>query len=221
MKIKTINSAMPFHLGSVNCYLIEHEQNFLLIDTCSDNQRMQLVGDLDIAGCNPGNLKMIILTHGDFDHVGNVAYLRQKYDTKIAMHQDDFGMIEHGDMFFSRKNKPNQLIRKMISIFSGLPKSNRFTPDLFLVDGENLTSYGFEVKVLTIPGHSPGSLAIMSSFGDVFCGDLFENIKSPKLNSLMDDLDAAKASLAKLKNAGAKMVYPGHGNPFTLDQVQS
>ena len=41
------------------------------------------------AGCKLGSLKLIVLTHGDFDHTGNAAYLRHKYAIKIAMHFDN------------------------------------------------------------------------------------------------------------------------------------
>jgi hypothetical protein len=43
-----------------------------------------------------------VLTHGDFDHTGNAAYLRQTFSAPLAMHPDDFSMLERGDMFASR-----------------------------------------------------------------------------------------------------------------------
>jgi glyoxylase-like metal-dependent hydrolase (beta-lactamase superfamily II) len=49
----------------------------------------------------PGNLALIVLAHGDFDHTGNGAYLRQKYGARMATHRDDLGMVERGDTFFS------------------------------------------------------------------------------------------------------------------------
>lgn len=88
-KIKTISLLLPFKLGSVNCYLIENDSNYVLIDTGSSKQRTELEKELENAGCKPGHLKLIIITHGDFDHIGNVAYLRHKFAAQVAMHQDD------------------------------------------------------------------------------------------------------------------------------------
>src|SRR6516165_8868614 len=110
--INTIRLWLPYHLGSVNCYLIETDTASLLIDTGGSNQRSALEKALASLGCKPGSLKLIVLTHGDFDHTGNAAYLRAKYGTKIAMHADDSGMLERGDMFWNRK-KGNKLIKVM------------------------------------------------------------------------------------------------------------
>jgi len=77
---------LPYHLGSVNCYLVKTNAGYVLIDTESSNQRAALEQELRNAGCQSGQLKLIILTHGDFDHTGNAAYLRHKFDAPLAMH---------------------------------------------------------------------------------------------------------------------------------------
>ena len=98
-EIKTISLSLPYRLGSGNCYLVKTDTGYILIDTGSSNKRTDLERELEGAGCKPGYLKLIVLTHGDFDHTGNAAYLRQKFGTEIAMHYDDSGMAERGDMF--------------------------------------------------------------------------------------------------------------------------
>ncbi|HWR70506.1 MAG TPA: MBL fold metallo-hydrolase, partial [Dehalococcoidia bacterium] len=62
---------LPFRIGRVNCYLIETDSGFVLIDTGASNRRKDIEKELESAGCKPGDLKLIILTHGDFDHMGN------------------------------------------------------------------------------------------------------------------------------------------------------
>ena len=81
-KIKTISLLLPFKFGSVNCYLIENDSKYILIDTGSSKQRTQLEKELKNAGCKPGNLKLIVITHGDFDHTGNASYLLKLLCTK-------------------------------------------------------------------------------------------------------------------------------------------
>ena len=215
-EIKTISLLLPYKLGSVNCYLIETDTGYILIDTGGSNKRNDLEKELESAGCKPGYLKLIVLTHGDFDHTGNVAYLRKKFGTKIAMHYDDSGMVERGDMFLNRK-KPNILIRTMVPILFGFGKSERLKPDLYIEDGYDLSEYGFDAKVLCIPGHSKGSIGILTAGGDLFCGDLLEMTDKPGLNSIMDDLAAANASVEKLKSLKINTVYPGHGKPFPME----
>jgi hydroxyacylglutathione hydrolase len=219
-EIKTINLPLPFRMGSVNCYLIETDSGYVLVDTGGSNCRKELVRELESAGCKPGMLQLIILTHGDFDHTGNAAYLRNTFGGEIAMHVDDSGMVESGDMFVTR-NKPNLLIRKVIPIFTGFGRSERFTPDLLVEDGYDFSQHGFDARVISIPGHSKGSIGILTSAADLFCGDLLENTHKPALNSLTDDLATANASLEKLESMSIGTVYPGHGKPFQLNMVRN
>ncbi|MGB6300685.1 MAG: MBL fold metallo-hydrolase [Rivularia sp. (in: cyanobacteria)] len=217
--IKVINLLLPLNLGSVNCYLINTDIGYILIDTGSSKKRTEIEKALENAGCQKGNLKLIVLTHGDFDHTGNAAYLRKKFTTKIAMHHDDSGMLERGDMFFNRK-KPNILIRMMlpiVSIIFGFNKSERCKPDLYLEEGYDLFKYGFDAKVVYIPGHSKGSIGILTAEGDLFCGDLLENIDEPAFSAIIDDLTAANTSIEKLKGLKINTVYPGHGEPFAME----
>jgi hydroxyacylglutathione hydrolase len=215
-QIKTISLSLPYRLGSVNCYLIETDAGFVLVDTGSPNGRAKLARELEGAGCTPGDLKLVVITHGDFDHTGNCAFLREKFGTKIAMHPDDSGMVERGDMFSNRQSG-NILIRMMTPLLFRFGKSERFVSDLYVEEGYDLSSFGWDAKVLSIPGHSKGSIGILTANGDLFCGDLLASTDGPALNSIMDDLAAAKASVDKLRNLEIGTVYPGHGDPFAME----
>lgn len=215
--ITTINLSLPYKLGSVNCYLVETDTGHVLIDTGGSNKRADLEGELESADCRPGDLKLVVLTHGDFDHTGNAAYLGEKFGAKIAMHEDDSGMVERGDMSWNR-NKGGILFRMVSSTLFGFGKSKRFKPDLYIDEGFDISAYGFDAQVLSVPGHSKGSIGILTAGGDLFCGDLFENTQEPALNSIMDDLVAANASVEKLQNLEIHTVYPGHGQPFSMEE---
>jgi len=102
-------------------------------------------------------------------------------------------------------------------ILFGFGKSERFKPDLYIEDRYDLSEYGFYAKALHIPGHSKGSIGILTAGGDLFCGDLLENTDKPVLNSIIDDLAAANTSVGKLKSLKINTVYPGHGKPFPMD----
>ena len=212
-QIGTISLTLPFRLGSVNCYIVATDSGFVLIDTGASNKRKSLEKELENAGCRPGNLKLIILTHGDFDHTGNAACLRRKFGARIAMHRDDTGMLEHGDIFWNRKSG-NFLIRAVASSLFRFSKSERCSPDLYLDEGDNLSQYGFDAEVLHIPGHSKGSIAIFTADGALFCGDLLLYKDGPVLNSIIDDRAAAQASFERLKGLKANTVYTGHGQAF-------
>jgi len=212
-QIRTISLPLPFRIGRVNSYIVETDGAFVLVDTGASNKRKALEKELESAGCRPGNLNLIVLTHGDFDHTGNAAYLRSRFGARIAMHRDDAGMLERGDIFWNRKSG-NFLIRAVASVLFRFGKSQRCSPDLYLEDGQGLSGYGLDASVLHIPGHSKGSIAILTADGALFCGDLLLYKDRPVLNSIIDDRAAAKASFERLKNLKANTVYTGHGQPF-------
>jgi glyoxylase-like metal-dependent hydrolase (beta-lactamase superfamily II) len=215
--------SLPFPLGitTVNSYLIKTEQGFFLVDTGMTNSRRQLDAELERLGCMPGTLKMIIITHGDFDHTGNAVYLQQKYAAPIGMHKGDVGMLENGDMFYQRKFD-NSLLRGLMKTFLPFKEGNRGKPDILLEDGVSLVEYGLDATVYNTPGHSSGSICILTAEGDLFAGDLLNNSKgTPMLNSMMYDKEAGAASLAHLKTLPIQTAYPGHGKPFKWEELRS
>lgn len=217
-EIETIRLPLFYRLATVNCYLIKTGKGYILIDTGLFTARAALDRELARAGCKVGALALILLTHGDFDHTGNAAYLRRLHGAKIAMHSADAGMVERGDMFWNRK-KRNWLIGMVASLLFASNKANLFEPDLHLEGGQSLLEYGLDAHVLSIPGHSAGSIGILTTRGDLFCGDFFANTARPILNDLMDDMQAAQASLARLQGLRIETVYPGHGKPFAMDTL--
>ena len=218
-EIRTITLAMPLRMGPVNCYLVDTGSAHFLIDTANSHRRADLENELFDAGCTPDTLNLIILTHGDFDHTGNAAYLAEKYGARIAMHRDDSAMAEEADMFANRqsRNVAVKLMAPIIPILFGFPKANRFKPDLYLEDGDDLSEHGLSARVLSIPGHSLGSIGILTAAGDLFCGDLLDNYEKPGINSIMDSPETAKSSIEKLKSLEINTIYPGHGDPFSME----
>jgi glyoxylase-like metal-dependent hydrolase (beta-lactamase superfamily II) len=175
------------------------------------------------AGVTPGNLKLIILTHGDSDHAGNCTFLRERFGVKIAMHPGDIGMVERGDMSWNRKAKPDRMsmVFKLVSIVFGKlarpQKFETFTPDILVQDGQSLLEYGLAATVLHLPGHSKGSIGILTQGGNLFCGDLIYNMPG---FCFVDDLADHHASMEKLKSHWINTVYPGHGKPFSMSSYK-
>lgn len=222
-EITQIELKLPYRMGSVNCYLVKTDTGFILVDTGSPSTRREVERKLEQCGCNSENLNLIVLTHGDFDHTGNAAYIKKKYNTRIAMHPEDSQIVERGDMFLNRK-KGNSFQSWLVRTLFVFGKSQRFKPDLEITDGFDLDEYGLKAKVIHVPGHSKGSIGIMTADGKLICGDLLENtdnIDNPKINRLMDDLETANKSIDMLKNLKVDIVYPGHGQPFTMNSFIS
>ncbi|HWT73867.1 MAG TPA: MBL fold metallo-hydrolase [Mobilitalea sp.] len=226
------------NLNGVNCYLVKTEESFVLIDTAGpitmdkgyNNRREELEKQLDKNGCIPGKLKAIVLTHGDVDHVANAAYLRDKYHTIIAMHKEDTDLVERLTLDKMMESfRYRSLILKVI--FAVMNKTIRrisaktlanfeaFAPDLLLKEDDSLSSYGIAARIIHLPGHTAGSIAIMTEEGDLIAGDIVTNMKKPGPALNASDFKQLFKSISKLKSLNIKMIYPGHGEPFEASHI--
>lgn len=200
------------YIFDTNCYLLQSETGYILIDTGVKKQRKKLETAITEAGCGPGDLKLIILTHGHIDHIGNAAYLRDKYDSKIAMHQGDINMVTGGGMF---ADAPQSLMIRLVGFLmdiTGLGAFEIFNPDILLEDNQSLQEHGFNATILHTPGHSKGSISIQAE-NNLFCGDIF-NASIDNVTTLVDDQTTLNTSADHLRSLPAETIYPGHGNPF-------
>ncbi len=176
-------------LNGVNSYLAKSESGFVLFDTGGHmvmdkiftNRLAALQQELEAAGCTEHTLKLIVLTHGDNDHACNAAYLRQRYNAKIAMHISDSELVENPSLrkwmesfryhsvvykiIFALMNKTiTKVTQKTLEDFEA------FSPDILLNDGFDLSEYGLEATVIHLPGHTAGSIGILTKAGDLIAG---------------------------------------------------
>ncbi len=87
-----------------------------------------------------------------------------------------------------------------------------------------LDSFGIPGKIIYTPGHSSGSVSVLLETGDVFVGDLLMNKfplrLSPGLPIFAEDMSQLKRSLEVLLENGAKVIYPAHGKPFSVNIIR-
>ncbi|MDO8987935.1 MAG: MBL fold metallo-hydrolase, partial [Coriobacteriia bacterium] len=93
-------------------------------------------------------------------------------------------------------------------------------PDVLLAEGDELSEYGLDARVLHFPGHSAGSIGILTADGDLFCGDLLINSGEPQRNTIVDEPTDMDASYNRLAALNIQTVYPGHGEPFAFEALQ-
>jgi hydroxyacylglutathione hydrolase len=208
------------YLFEVNSYLLKTGEECFLIDTGMAKKQAQLEKKLQDAGVRPGDLRLIIITHGHFDHIGNAAHLKETFGAKVAMHSGDLGMVESGDMFVdTRGGVMVGVVGFFMKVF-GLSGYGRFAPDMLIEDNQDLSALGLEATIVHVPGHSGGSIGVLTVGGDFFCGDLLVNMDKPARNTLIDDPVKYKESVERLKTLKIKTVYPGHGKPFLFERLE-
>ncbi len=202
--------------GGVNCYLLSRNGNSILIDTATYKYRDKI---LDI--CKKNNVRLIVLTHGHPDHIQNAAFLSSELDIPTAIGEGD------EDLIFDRNIdniKPDGLMGKAIMFFSNAdPKFNvvpLFMPSMLLKEGDSLKEFGLDLKVVSLPGHTKGSIGLVSG-PSIFVGDALMNIFAPSLPKLYEDRDEAVKSAIKIIGLGGKKIYFGHGNPVDAKELES
>lgn len=207
-------------LFGVKAYLLETEVGYVLVDTGYGFAWHRLLQALEHAGCVPGTLRLIVITHGDADHTGNIVRLSERYAAPVAIHPADLSRMQGGRM--PKRTSPTVAGRAVLRLFSLLGRlrpprqtAERFDPDVLLEDGMRLEEYGLAAEVLHVPGHTPGSVAILSDDGLLFSGDTI--YESPRALLLIENVEDHRRSLARLRGLAPRvtMVYPGHGKPFS------
>ncbi|MBI5593241.1 MAG: hypothetical protein HY881_22500 [Deltaproteobacteria bacterium] len=106
--------------------------------------------------------------------------------------------------------------------FINVPATN---VDIILGDEAfSLAEFGIAGKVISTPGHSPGSVSVVLDTGDAFVGDLamnaFPMCLSPSLPIFAENIQKVKDSWKLIFDCGAKMIYPAHGNPFSAEIIR-
>lgn len=216
------DEAQRIDLGFVNAYLIPAADGYILIDTGMPQQWGRLEAELVQMGCLPDNLRLVIITHGDFDHTGNCARLQRKYQARVAMHSGDLAMVTTGaPVDRTARGVMGKLFLSLGKLAGGRTGFDTFQPDLLLEDGQDLSEYGLAARVIHTPGHTKGSVAILTENRLLFVGDSLSNRTRPDSAPFIQDFRELRDSIARLKGLDARMIYPGHGKPFPFEDMQS
>jgi len=211
-------------LGFDQCYLIG-DKDWIMIDAGQSNKKKQFLKKLTDFGIKPEQIKLVIITHGHWDHIGSAKDIKEITGAKIAMHENEKEWLEKSII-----NLPpgvtlwGKIFSNIMSFFKPLIKIPSTKVDIVL-DNKSvfLNDYGIAGSVEYTPGHSSGSVSIILETGEAFVGDLLMNKlplrMSPGLPIFAEDLSKVKQSLELLLEKGVKKIYPAHGKSFNADII--
>ena len=193
-----------------NCYLISEGRNAILVDTGS-GQCLDMV----IAECDKYDLKLIVLTHVHFDHAENAAALSKRYGIPVAIHKSDEELFESFD------KQPLKCYGLVGCIVLGLSlkvlretKVERPENIIYIKDGDSLSEYGINAKIIELPGHTKGSIGVDVEEKHLLVGDAMDNWVLPALGHLYYNMEDIKKSYYKIQKLGHRTIYFGHGKPI-------
>ncbi len=73
---------------------------------------------------------------------------------------------------------------------------------IYVADGDDLSSYGINAKIIELPGHTLGSIGVDVDEKHLFVGDELDNWITPCVGHLFTDFDAIKKSAQKIRSLG-------------------
>lgn len=195
--------------NNTNCYIIRGTDGDILIDTGIPKYRDEIETWL-----LNYNVKLIVLTHGHNDHIGNAAYFSELYDVPVAMSNDDMKLADDN---LCRKFYSVGAAGKAVAVLSKKTMSQKaetFAVSVFLEDGMELgKEFGADCKAVRLDGHTKGSFGFLSGT-DLYIGDAAMNYITPSFPAICESPKAARASLEKIRTLKTERIFFGHGSPI-------
>jgi len=200
-----------------NPYLLVDPDGLTLIDAGLPNAAKKVMAYIKNLGVSPHDLRRIVITHADFDHVGGLAALKKSTGARIHASQIEADAIATGRP--SRPVRPKSLpLRILFGVLNLFFKAAPVKVDEIVKDGQVLPVLG-GLRVVETPGHTPGHISLYSpSTGVLFCGDsiVSENGLQGSRPAVTWDQAKAAESVRKQAALGARVVCSGHG-PVVMD----
>ena len=193
------------HSRDAASYLIRDEATGegILVDCGSHCGAEALLSNLGQV-TDTGRIKLIIGTHGHWDHVEGVGHLREAgIDAPFAIHELDAGHVLTGDPDLTCAG------------FLYNESFHTFEPDALLRGGESYRVGDFEMEVMHLPGHSPGCIGIKMLYertGQVILlpGDAIQGGFGKRIHS---SIGQWRQSLRRLMSERIDLLLPNHLPP--------
>ena len=139
------------HPYDCSVYLVDGGEEMVLIDSGAGEGFELIVDNIRSLGLRPDKLKAVIATHSHIDHIGALFRFREEYGVEVIAHELDTEAIEtgigSGAEYYGVSYQPCKV-------------------DVILMGTEETLRCGrHDLKVIHIPGHTPGSIGVYLDAG--------------------------------------------------------
>jgi glyoxylase-like metal-dependent hydrolase (beta-lactamase superfamily II) len=210
-------SLYRLRLGLVNAFLIEDENELILIDAGYPGYTQKILRAVRQAGGGDTNLRHIFVTHCHWDHSGSLAEVQRATGARVYMHEADAAKTRAGETRRPWQATPGWFNGLLFQVFVKNAREHVKPCEVQVEvrDGETVPLAG-GLQVIHTPGHCAGQIALLwrRHGGVLFVGDAASNIPNLRLSIVHEDLAQARASLRKLAALEFQHACFGHGRPI-------
>lgn len=207
----------------VAAYLVETPEGITVIDAGLPGHWRDLKNELTAMHRPIDDIRGVILTHGDSDHIGFAERLRRDHGVPVYVHSADADRARGGKT--PKTDVGPMRLGPTVGFFAyalrkrAMPVTH-LTEVVEVADGDVLPLPGAP-KVIGMPGHSPGSIAVHVPIAEaVFVGDALttRHVLTGRTGGqpapFTDEPERALESLSRIEDLDAQWVLPGHGTPW-------
>ncbi len=219
-------------LGWTRCYLLKCTGGYLLIDTDYSKYYQLFERKLFRLGIALSDVKYLLLTHHHDDHAGFAAQLVRSVECRVIAHRDAVGPLSRGKSE-GTDHPVNRRCRITLALYTIRHRDYDFPPltltgEDIMMEGDNdsfLREIGIDGVILHTPGHTPDSISVVLADGSAFVGDAAMNfLRWTGMGHrpiVVEDIDVVYESWQRLREHGARVIYPSHGKPFAATELRT
>ncbi|MFD5326052.1 MBL fold metallo-hydrolase [Streptomyces sp. NPDC127092] len=209
---------------TVNAYLLLGRRP-VVVDAGTPGSGRRIYEQIAAHGVDPTDVSLIVLTHGHIDHFGSAAELHRLTGAPVAGHVADLGPYRTGRA--REPYLPTGLMGRLMARHRNLHLAVEPLEPEVLVTGEtDLADFGLSARIMPTPGHTAGSVSVLTDQGDLVAGDLIANslfglVRGRPANPpFHDDPLHNLASLRKMLALNPTALHVGHGTALEPDRVR-
>lgn len=212
---------IQFSSGMSKGFFVKCGDSVVLVDTGFVKGLDDFKAHCEKAGIKPEQIKLIVVSHEHNDHFMYLDVIKDFLKVPVMCHKNSFESLSKGlDPTVKTRDgspapgDPGRPRPKM-------PVPNpKVTPDILVGDeGRSLEDYGVEARLIYTPGHSAGSMTLLTEdaaiIGDIIISNPDGSIRTAKF---ADDEAALKNSVMDILAAAPKTIYSGHADPVPVDE---